>query len=1432
MACGLAATMLFGGNGLTALAAGPDQAVSDDQTESRQTFTENGIAYTVLSNDTVAIGDGQKAIGVSDAEFTVPSSVSHAGRTYRVTAVADNAFMDNTSTTKVSLPEGITSIGSNAFLRAGVEHINLPKSLTAIGRSAFWASSLTEVTIPGSVKEISAEAFCSTEKLTSVTMEDGVQSIGDRAFSSCTSLTSIRIPDSVTSIGEQAFFSTTLSSIDLGNGLKSIGKNAFQFAENLTSVKIPASIESIGDHAFSSCSRLESTGLEDTESHLKKIGSSAFSSTKIHSITIPASCTSIGDGAFSGADSMTEFKVSEKSRTYKSINGVLYSADGKKLIRYPANKSGSSFTTPDGVETIESYAFQGVKKLHELTLSDSVKTVSDFAAQSATGLETVTMGKGVKTIGRLAFQKCTGLTEITLSEGLETVSDNAFYGCTSLESLTLPKSTTSIGTGIVSGCESLTDITVNADSLKSLDKNAFSGISDSVRFHTDTNAVKKQLKDTCGIADKNITSDGNDPITAPESFKADGVTYKVESAPTKGADGKMQPGTVLYGSGSGYNMSASGEVTVPETVTDPDSGYSYTVVGLNDSAFYYSYNMTGVTLPSTIKTIGKNAFASDFSLESVNFGKNSQLESIGENAFNGCSALKSLTLPKNLKTIGDGALPTSLESIAVEEGNTAFTAIDGVLFGNGGKTLLIYPAGKKGTHYEVPDGTTAIAAGAFDGNSRLGELTVPKSVKTIGEKAFSGTQLTSIDIQGAESIGEMAFYRSSKLTEVRLPETLKEIPKYAFYNCWDLSEITFPQGVVKFDKGAMDGSSFSTIRIEASDFTSSKMTFEDGSVNTDAKYSVATQEIKDKLIKAGVDADNITVDDSLKKEAPKLKTFTINHITYEVTKDPEGSEAGTVMVQSAKDASGDVRIPETVSGDETNGYTYQVTEIGKSAFYMADQITSIEVPASVEKIGVNGINANAGLKTITFAKGSRLHTLENGALADNHALTSIVIPKSVKTMGTYVLGWDYGLESVAFEDGFSMDALPDGFVFRDGALKDFTIPDSVKTLGDEVFYNCAALPSVNLKNITAIGANAFQGCSSLKEVTLPDAVTEISDGTFANCTSLEKITLGKNMTSIGTGTRDAEGGLTGTFENDTALKKISIPEGVTQIPDRAFAGCTNLKDITLLAHKLDGIGANAFLNISRDAGFTVYDSAAAKAVKDIVKIDGKSVTDQQITVLHKDSRPGTGGNTEDQTGGNTKDNTGKNTGGNTGKNTENTGKESRARVEYIDIAAAPARTVYEKGEAFDFRGGELLVGYTDGTEKTIPMTEAGVRVVGYNANKAGFQTVFIYYKGKSTPVDVTVREKTVTPAKKTKFYKITVKAKKGGKVRLASGKYKTKTSKTYKKGKTVRLTAKAKRGWKFVKWTSGGKKISGKKSLKVKVTKKATYTAVFRSVRK
>ena len=271
-----------------------------------------------------------------------------------------------------------------------------------------------------------------------------------------------------------------------------------------------------------------------------------------------------------------------------------------------------------------------------------------------------------------------------------------------------------------------------------------------------------------------------------------------------------------------------------------------------------------------------------------------------------------------------------------------------------------------------------------------------------------------------------------------------------------------------------------------------------------------------------------------------------------------------------------------------------VTTIGDSAFAGCSSLTSIEIPNSVTSIGnraFEGCNIeeaivpafacefikNPNLKKVIVTSGDEL---KNNAFEGCSSLTSIEIPNSVTSIGGTTFSSCNIEEAIvpAFACGFfrnpslkkvivtSGDELKNNAFEGCSSLTSIEIPNSVTSIGIFAFAGCSSLTSIEIPNsVTSIGISAFEGCSSLTSIEIPNSVTSIDSHAFKGCSSLTSIEIPNSVTSIGISA----------FEGCSSLMSIEIPNSVTSIDSHAFKGCTSLISIEI-PNSVTSIGISAF----------------------------------------------------------------------------------------------------------------------------------------------------------------------------------------------------------------------------------------------------------------
>ncbi len=219
------------------------------------------------------------------------------------------------------------------------------------------------------------------------------------------------------------------------------------------------------------------------------------------------------------------------------------------------------------------------------------------------------------------------------------------------------------------------------------------------------------------------------------------------------------------------------------------------VTNIGDGAFAGCDNLTNITIPDDLTSIGMDGFSST-GLRNITIPNS--VTSIGNGAFFSCTNLKSITIPESVTSIGNYAFGscTKLASITVDKNNKYYSSHDGVLFDKDSATLICCPAAITGA-YTVPASVTNIGDGAFYDCMKLTSITIPASVTNIGDDTFYGcVNLTSVTIpESVISIGVAAFYNCMNLTSITIPESVISIGKFAFYYCTSLTSIIIPANV-------------------------------------------------------------------------------------------------------------------------------------------------------------------------------------------------------------------------------------------------------------------------------------------------------------------------------------------------------------------------------------------------------------------------------------------------------------------------------------------------------------------------------------------------------------------------------------------------------------------------------------------------------------
>ena len=402
--------------------------------------------------------------------------------------------------------------------------------------------------------------------------------------------------------------------------------------------------------------------------------------------------------------------------------------------------------------------------IQTIVIGDQITQIGRYAFPW-TACSTIQFGKSVRSIGAKAFSGCRNLNgDLTLPDSVQIVGDSAFSGCTGLNgTLTLGSSLQTIGAGAFHFCPFSGDLVI-PDNVTSIGDSAFC-ISDYLRPETQgTLTLGKNLRTIGAFAFRESTYTGS--LTIPDSVVeiGKGAFYQCENL-----NGTLTLGRSLrtIGKEAFYWCAFTGSLTIPEGVAEIADGAFSSLHQFNRDRMF---NGT-LTLPSTLKTIGAEAFAyTDFSGELL---IPDGVTSIGANAFKECDGFGGLlSLPDSVKTVGESAfylckgftgLKLSASLTKIEE--RSFAHMYGL------KTEVV-----------IPEGVTEIGEGAFS-CSYMPSVRLPSTLKKIEKQAFMyAHNLTKITLpDGLETIGDEAFSGCRFKKAIVLPASIKSIGKKAFY---------------------------------------------------------------------------------------------------------------------------------------------------------------------------------------------------------------------------------------------------------------------------------------------------------------------------------------------------------------------------------------------------------------------------------------------------------------------------------------------------------------------------------------------------------------------------------------------------------------------------------------------------------------------------
>ena len=459
------------------------------------------------------------------------------------------------------------------------------------------------------------------------------------------------------------------------------------------------------------------------------------------SVTLPTNVTRAGyvfDGWYLDGSEV----VSISKNMFKNLNKTSLTIEAKWYDTFTyENNSRTTLTglttyasdvtevvIPKSVKTIDSKAFYGNTKLKKVTFEEGsqLTKIGEKSFYRCSALETIEVPDTVTSVKSGAFYDCSSLSYNSdktvcadylgnnenpylilvkprtrtsiyciINEECKVICDYAFYGCSDLIEVSIPASVTNIGHRAFDGCNRLIAVTNMSD----LDITA--GSTDNGYVGCYAKFIHKSLNVEAKYEESNGVSYYiyNGEKIAVCAYKLSGTTLTLDSDCTS-------INQYAFSSPSTFDICSDlTSITIPSGVTS-----------IGAYAFYNCVNLTSINIPKSVTSIGSRAFQYCCELSNVTFDEGSQLTSIGSCAFAGCSKLSSINIPKSVTSIGEVAF----------SGCSSLTLIT------------------------IPSGVISIGDGTFYGCSSLTSITIPANVTSIGDTVFDDcSNLTSVYYLGS-----------------------------------------------------------------------------------------------------------------------------------------------------------------------------------------------------------------------------------------------------------------------------------------------------------------------------------------------------------------------------------------------------------------------------------------------------------------------------------------------------------------------------------------------------------------------------------------------------------------------------------------------------------------------------------------------------------
>lgn len=746
-----------------------------------------GVTIAALANSTEGTGGNTSITYLANvipmSAFLNKNIVDSIALPTLVDSIGNSAFKGCTRLAYLSVPSTVKAIATYGL--AGCDklvNLSIP-NVSSIGDYAFTGcTSLSSITLPALIA-MGKNAFSGCSSLLGATLPNTITSLPAATFANCSSLLSVSMPGVVT-IGSDAFVACVkLASIDLSN-VTSMGRAAFSGCIGLKLLNLP-NVTVVADNTFAACSGLTSLVIPHSVTSLSAY--SFLNCTGLTSVTIPKEVSYIAPTAFEGCTGLV-LTMEEGGNYFIDTDGVIYTSAAKTcLVSCPTSKTGS-FIIPSTVTEIKSGAFQGCLNISSITLPAGLTALPDSVFLDCNALTSISFNEGLTSIGKWAFGNCVKLITVNLPSTLISIGASAFENCNNLENINIPNGVTVLSNRLLANCFRLVNFKIPAN-VTTIGTEVFSSFYSGAGVNLGNLILPATTTSIAANAFKNATVTTITVLNpVPAVFAQSNVFFSINKTtplyvPTgtisayRAADQWADFTFVLEPSELTIAVTP-GNLTNLLTAEQKIQVKKLTLIGTMDARDFQTIkseligvldlDLSAVTVVAYTGTLGTGgtssiAYPADEIPASAMGPKYktvllpSTIKSIGTNAFNGCSLIDSIALPTTVTNLAAGAFQNCIRLVSIN----------------------------------IPSSVSSIGDAAFAYCNTLPSINIPEGTSSVGAQTFYGCiNLTSVGLPSTvTSIGAKAFMSCEKLKTILIYANVNTIGGYAFANCAGLDTV-------------------------------------------------------------------------------------------------------------------------------------------------------------------------------------------------------------------------------------------------------------------------------------------------------------------------------------------------------------------------------------------------------------------------------------------------------------------------------------------------------------------------------------------------------------------------------------------------------------------------------------------------------------------